>query len=268
MKIAVTGSKGRLGSFLVEKYGYCPLLCDVTKPQEVIDTVSKVNPDVIVNCAALTDVDACELEKDKATRVNYEGVKNLRKSFKGRMIQISTDFVFDGKKGNFNEHSKPNPLNHYGFTKLAAEIYLEIMWQDFPADVIIRTSFLYGNKKFPDLVSRTYEKVLQNAQIRASSKSIISPTHVEHLGEAIQYIIDAEKTFQIVHVACKNPVSRLEFARKVSSYYGGDPNKVVEDNSWNPVAKRPLNNGLNTDRATKLGIPIYNFEENLNLNEY
>jgi len=124
-KIAVTGWDGRLGRALV-KAGCVPLECDITDPFQVKQAVKKVKPDIIINCAALTQVDEAENDYEHFLDVNSFAVRNLLDT-KLQVVQISTDYVFDGHRGPYNEHSQvcdevdgvvTEPVNAYGWSKI------------------------------------------------------------------------------------------------------------------------------------------------------
>ena len=103
-RIAVTGYKGRLGNELINQ-GCIPLDCDITRPITIKKAIGQVCPDVIIHCAAKTDVDGCEQHKDIAFKVNAEGTNNLRECFPGgKIIYISTDYIFDGTAGVYKEN--------------------------------------------------------------------------------------------------------------------------------------------------------------------
>ena len=108
------------------------------------DLVSAISPDVIINLAALTNVDLCESNPRLAHAINFQGVKNLVNTFKGSIIHISTDYVFDGKLGQYKENDIPNPINVYGFTKLEAE---KLLFKKSKKSLIIRTNVLYDYQK-------------------------------------------------------------------------------------------------------------------------
>ena len=121
MKISVTGHKGQIGSELI-KLGYEPLECDITDLDTVNEEIHRVKPDIIIHCAAMTGVEQCEADKEKAFAVNVRGVSNMLYDFYGTFIYLSTVHVFNGQKyWNYSERHQPDPVNTYGFTKWAGE---------------------------------------------------------------------------------------------------------------------------------------------------
>ena len=102
--------------------------------------VSAISPDIIINLAALTNVDLCESNPDLAHAINFQGVKNLVNVFKGPIIHLSTDYVFDGKLGQYKENDITNPINVYGVTKFKAE---KILLEKSKESLVIRTNVLY-----------------------------------------------------------------------------------------------------------------------------
>jgi dTDP-4-dehydrorhamnose reductase len=120
------------------------LALDITSRKDVRRVVAQCEPEVIVNCAAMTNVDACERERETAWKINVDGVEHLVESaqrYRSKIVHISSDYVFDGTRGPYTENDRPEPINYYGKTKLASENLLrtaELPW------VIIRTMVLYG----------------------------------------------------------------------------------------------------------------------------
>ena len=118
--------------------------CDITKRENIKDIVLDFYPDYIINAAAFTNVDLCETEREKAWKINVKGVEYLAEASRvidAHLIQISTDYVFDGTKGPYDERAKPNPLGYYGQNKLASENVLKISGAYY---TILRTNVLYG----------------------------------------------------------------------------------------------------------------------------
>lgn len=116
-RIAVTGRLGRLGSELVRR-GCMPIQANILDWQALRKELDDLNPDVVINCAAYTDVDGCENAPRKAAEVNTYGVYILAQAFTGKLIHISTDYIFDGRNGPYTEQDTPNPISIYGWSKL------------------------------------------------------------------------------------------------------------------------------------------------------
>jgi len=141
MKLLITGASGLYGSKLAEMATYAnhkvfsvhnqhpaifgtPIQLEITDKAKVETTIANVMPDVIVHAATLTDVDKCELNRELAWKINVEGTLNIVQAAKlndAFLLYISTDYVFDGEKGNYTETDLPSPINFYGYTKLKAE---------------------------------------------------------------------------------------------------------------------------------------------------
>jgi dTDP-4-dehydrorhamnose reductase len=154
MKILICGSNGQLGSDCVqvlqqvhEVFALSSKDLDITSSSDVDKVIRDFVPDIILNCAAYTNVDACETERELAWKVNVEGPKNLASGvtkYGGLLIHISSDYVFDGWKKQpelYVEDDKPNPLSYYGTTKLEGEV---AVMQATDQYIILRTAWLYG----------------------------------------------------------------------------------------------------------------------------
>ncbi|MEC9474445.1 MAG: SDR family oxidoreductase, partial [Candidatus Neomarinimicrobiota bacterium] len=155
--ILVTGSYGQLGvvcTKYLKKYFNIygtgrsakdeMYQLDISNKQSVEKALARFQPDIILNLAAMTDVDGCENEPKMAEKYNADGIKNLCDDFDGHIIQISTDYVFDGEKGPYTEKDPTNPISVYGRTKLMAEEFLINNNLNY---TIIRTNVLYGYDK-------------------------------------------------------------------------------------------------------------------------
>ncbi len=265
MKIAVTGATGRLGEVLVS-FGCEPLYCNVTSIISIQNAISYLNlgkDDVIIHCAAVTDVDGCEIEMRKlSTMVNVYGTQKLRELFDGRIIYLSTDYIFDGKRGNYTEKDDPNPINHYGETKLWGEDV--IREYNFPHDTIVRTTLLYGGRK-PDFVSKVLAKLKLGNEFTVPSYLYGSPTNVFHLAEALMYLSKNRfrKRVKVINIAGSDILSRYEFACKVAEFWGFDKSLIKPTTEREGLANRPPRAGLDVSLAKSLGIPIYNLNEGL-----
>lgn len=282
--IGVTGPDGRLGSQLIY-FGCTPLNCDITTATETdvdarrgyskygppIDvTVKEIDPDIIINCAAYTNVDGAESNYVKARSVNTWGLVNLMKVYKKPIIHISTDYVFSGKKGPYREEvvaGRGNPVNDYGWSKFGAEaavsgIGLNSVW-------VVRTTGLYGGVSGKsDFVSQVLEKINKRETFFATSELKGNQSYVPHVAEALMEMatnhILLQKNFpKVVHIASEEVVSRFEFAKMIAKEWGSLIVPCKNDSVPGWIAKRPINGGLIVRKAKECGLPIYSIEDGL-----
>ncbi|MCG2868419.1 MAG: NAD(P)-dependent oxidoreductase [Candidatus Nanopusillus sp.] len=270
MKILIFGASGQLGLELSKilqgdlikvynsneiKDGY---KLDLTNFSMVEDFILKKKPDIIINTAAITDVDKCETEKDIAYKVNAEAVKHIVRAarvIEAYFIQISTDYVFDGQKGLYKEEDLPNPINYYGLTKLLGDTYA-LSYDD---SLVIRTSGIFRNKGFPIYV---YKTLKENKEVNAF-KGYYSPISARKLAEAINEIIQYRKT-GIINIAGER-ISRYELALKIKEKFNLDGIVKEVDNIKSWIAKRPFDSSLDISKAKKLlSVDFYSLDENLN----
>jgi dTDP-4-dehydrorhamnose reductase len=262
MKIAVTGHRGRLGSELVRR-GCIPIKANITDERILAAEIKSIDPDVVINCAAYTDVSDCETHDGyiKALDVNYYGVKNIRRSFPKLLVHISTDYIFDGKKGPYSENSKPTTaVNAYGLTKQGAEVYLQSM--PFPFS-IVRTTCLYDNYVREDFVSSALKQLEIGWDYKATTKLSGNPTYVPHLSEGIMKLIELPKIPEIIHIAGAESMTRYEFALMIAGVFGYNKEQIIPTNKLFGAGNRPAKGGLKTRLAEKLGLPIYSALEGL-----
>ena len=140
-KILVTGSRGNLGRLLCEHNGVSGIdrdTLDITDEVAVVRYFKRERFDIIIHCAAFTDVSGAEKNRDACYTVNVIGTENLVKHFKGKkFVYISTDYIFDGARGSYRENDTPNPVNYYALTKLLGEMVI----RQYQRTLIVRTSF-------------------------------------------------------------------------------------------------------------------------------
>jgi len=268
MEISVTGYKGRLGSELV-KAGCTPIVVDITNRGSIIAVIDDVQPDVIINCAALTDVDACEGDEyyKKAVAVNTFGVNKLRDEFDGLLIHMSTDYIFNGKRGPYSEkYYKYDPVNDYGLTKIAGESVLQTHWKS--NTIIVRTTGLYGGSSGKhDFFQLVKQHLAEGQELGVTKMLKGNQTYVPHLVEALIHLANMEQAFfhpKIINIASRDIKSRYEFALMIASVFGWDKKLLTPANNipnWD--AKRPTRGGLKTGFAEKLGLSIYTIAEGL-----
>lgn len=280
-RVLVTGANGLLGQKLALLFGeqskyellltshhpsfflnHQPLLdytqLDITSKSDVKSLVTSFRADVIINAAAMTNVDACEAQRELAWKINVHGVENLvdvARNLGAKLIHISTDYVFDGLQGPYAEDDRPNPINYYGKTKLASEN--AIRTGDAPY-AIVRTIVLYGCGKNvkQNFALWVIENLKNRKPIRVATDQISNPTYVDDLAFCILRIVE-EESEGIYHLSGSERLSRFEFAQRVSKVFGSDAGLIepVKTEDLRQPARRPLNTGFITLKVeTELGI--------------
>jgi len=259
--IAVTGYEGRLGSEFI-KLGCVPLECNLFFGKQIKEAIEAVNPDVIIHCGAVTDVDGCEdYFFQDAMKVNIRGTQFVRNFFDGQVIHMSTDYIFDGRNGPYSEEDKPCPISHYGWTKNASEEVIREF--NFPRDIIVRTTILYGGNK-PDFVTKILDQLKEGKEVTVTTSLIGNPTYVPHLAEAIMKLIEFQKPPRIVNISGTDCISRYKFATMIAETFGYPEEQLVATGKhMNEMAKRPPKAGLKLHLARALGLPLYSAEEGL-----
>ena len=225
-KIWITGAEGHIGTALLDllegvEYQLLPTdieEVDITKIDEVTQFVHVNRPDVVINCAGLTDVQECENNVDEAYRVNAIGVRNVAlaaNEVNAKVIQISTDDVFDKEsRVPYNEFDNVQPRTIYGKSKEAGEKILTQLLNRF---VIIRSSWIYGIGR--DFVDEVRRNVGQGKTMEVPNNQYAAPTSAKELAKVIRYFIDNEE-YGLYHVVCPGSCSRYEFARTILEYSG------------------------------------------------
>ena len=225
-KIWITGAEGHIGTALLDllegvEYQLLPTdieEVDITNIDEVTQFVHVNRPDVVINCAGLTDVQECENNVDEAYRVNAIGVRNVAlaaNEVNAKVIQISTDDVFDKEsRVPYNEFDNVHPRTIYGKSKEAGEKILTQLLNRF---VIIRSSWIYGIGR--DFVDEVLRNVGQGKTMEVPNNQYAAPTSAKELAKVIRYFIDNEE-YGLYHVVCPGSCSRYEFARTILEYSG------------------------------------------------
>jgi len=236
---------------------------DITKEPEKL--ILDYKPDIIVHAAAIGNVDYCEENKELCYNVN---VVSLRKLFseayrKGtKIIYISTDYVFDGKKGLYKETDVPNPINYYGLTKFIGE---EIAYSK--GGTVMRIAAVYGTgygrTNFGKFI---VDKLSKNEKIDAAYDQYISPTLNTQIGEAALKLV--EKNYDgLIHITGPR-LSRYEFALKVCEKFGFSSSLVnpVSINSFNFKSSRPKDSSLDNSLGKKItGIDLSDIDKSLEI---
>jgi len=216
---------------------------DIRKWDKVIEVINKNKPDVVINCAAYTDVDKCEEERELAYKINVEGARNLAQvcaRFDCKIVHISSDYVFDGKKSipqPYFEDDEPNPLSFYGKTKADSEKAVIDNIEDY---IIIRTGWLYG-RRGSNFVKWVIKKAISGEKIPVLKDQYGSPTWTYKV--ALQILVLLEKKMTgIFHATSEGYCTRVEWAKFILDHLGLSAElEPISIKDWNPPAKRPVN---------------------------
>jgi len=256
--IAVTGPRGRLGSELVRR-GCLPIEADVTGFRALAHAIAAAAPDVIIHCAACTDVDACERHVALAAQVNAEGTQLLGLAFRGPIVYISTDYVFDGQAGPYAEDATPNPIGVYGWSKLGGEIAVRNRHE--ARDLVVRTTILF-DRHSSNFVTRVLARLRAGETVQLPVDLVGSPTYVPYLAIGIMAAIE-RGVAGVVNLAGSRVMSRYELGLAIAERWGFDRALVQPLGEAYPQkrppalpAPRPPLAGLTVDKALLLGLPI------------
>ena len=251
MKVLITGAAGMLGTdlrkalelehdlVLTDVTGDVKLL-DITDTEQVLAEVNDAQPDLVIHCAAYTDVDGCERDPDKAYRVNALGTWNVAAAglvCDAAVLYVSTDFVFDGEKAEpYTEYDVTHPINHYGASKLAGESHVRALC---PAHYIVRSAWLYGEhgKNFPLTILNAAKS---RKELKVVADQIGSPTFTADLAAAIRDLISSP-LYGTYHVTNKGSCSWYDLAAKALKYAGIKDVTVqpIKAEEWPTPTRRP-----------------------------
>lgn len=248
MKIAVTGAKGMLGTDFCAYLKYNNIIpiewdlpeMDITDVNQTIKDITRAKPNIICHFAAYTNVDGAETNKSQAYAVNTLGtwaVAIAVKEIKAKLLYMSTDYVFDGKKENgYLESDTPNPINYYGQTKFLGE---KLIKEHLKKYFIVRTSWLFG-KHGKNFVSTILNMAKEKEYLEVVSDQIGSPTYTRDLCEPLYKLINTEH-YGIYHLTNAGICSWYKFACAIIKEAGLN-NQVlpVTSDKINRPAKRPL----------------------------
>ena len=267
MKILILGSTGMLGSeckrvLSQEHEVIAPNKneLDIISWDGVIEKLQEVSPDVVLNCAGFTDVDACEKEDFAVRKINVEGPRNLAQCsarVQCKLIHISTDYVFDGQKmmpQPYFEDDTPSPLSAYGKSKMESEIAVR---ENSPNYIIIRTGWLYGvnGKNFvKSIVTQGLKK--KSKALRVANDQFGSPTWTYRLALQIKELLE-KGGVGTYHTTAEGYCSRFEYAKYILKELG--INASIEPCSikdFKKSAKRPTNCLLENRLLKKEGISV------------
>ncbi len=269
-KVVIFGSNGLLGQSLVKRFSKHfdiiaaskKVTCsasevlnyhqiDLADRSQTTNFLIVEKPDIIINAAAYTDVDGCESEKEACWNTNVRGVENIieaAESFKPILVQISTDYVFDGYKGWYTELEKPDPKGNYARSKYAAENIVSSSPLEY---IIARTQVLYGlgNKINLNFVTWVVHRLSNNKKIRVVFDQIGNPTYTEDLSESIYRLLD-KKEYGLFHIAGSEVINRYEFALKIAEVFELDSALIekISTSELKQSSPRPLNSSFVIDK--------------------
>ncbi len=291
MKLLITGANGLLGQKLIKfyendpsveiiatgkgvnrnrpgSYKYFPM--DVTSQEEVNSMVGMSMPDVVINTAAMTDVDKCEMEKEQCWDLNVKAVEHLIKACESsgsKLIHLSTDFIFDGENGPYEEDDWPNPQSHYAESKLASEKLFEktyIKW------AIVRTMLVYGvaqDMNRSNIILWAKKNLEEGQSIKVVNDQWRTPTLAEDLAKGCALIIE-KNAEGIFHISGKDTLTPHEMAMQTAIFFKLNPTLIeeVDGSIFSQPAKRPQRTGFILDKAREeLGYEPVSFKEGLTL---
>ena len=274
MKILVTGAGGLVGRALVEHCvanGDEVVSCDrasldISDRNRVDELVGKARPDVVINCAAWTDVDGCEGDVVRSDAANALGPENLARACRNAdalLITISTDYVFDGaKEGFYTQRDNPNPLSVYAKSKLAGERRSQL---EHARTIVVRTGFIFGvgGKNF---LSTVVDRVRRGEQPMAIGDAWGTPTYANDLASRLRELasLDLPGVFHVV--SSGEGTSYATFAQEALKIAGFDESvvEVVSFDSLTRPAPRPRNSRLRCLLSEPLGLtPLPSWQDGL-----
>jgi dTDP-4-dehydrorhamnose reductase len=270
--VLITGSNGLLGQALIRRFSpVARLLCcdlqtgnylgkvypldyfkaDITNRNELEPILASAKPDIIINTAAYTDVDRSEIEKDLCWARNVRILEVLIDSchnFSPVLIQISTDYVFDGKEAPYRESDPLKPLGYYGHTKYMAERIIRASKLEY---IIARSMILYGSgvQVRPNFALWVIQQLKAGKPIQVVTDQIGNPTFVDDLAEALSRLIETEE-FGLFHIAGQEVCSRYDFACKIAAIFKLDRSLIqpVTTSVLQQKAPRPMNSAFTLDK--------------------
>jgi dTDP-4-dehydrorhamnose reductase len=290
MKVLITGSNGLLGQKLIERYqategvqliatargadrfpnpvGYSYESLDITNRQEVQQIIAKHLPEVVINTAAMTNVDACESDKEGCDLLNVTAVEYLVEACNAHqvhLVHLSTDFIFNGTHGPVTEEEKPDPLSYYGHSKWKAE---QVVINQCKSWAIARTVLVYGivsDMSRSNIVLWAKGALESGKSINVVSDQFRTPTLAEDLAQGCA-LIAAKKANGIFNISGKDFMSVFDLVYKVATFWNLDKSllNISTSEGIKQPAKRPPITGFILDKAVKeLGYAPHTFEQGL-----
>jgi dTDP-4-dehydrorhamnose reductase len=219
----------------------------------VYQIFSKEQPRIVVHAGAMTQLDECETQRELCENINVKATAMIAlyaEEFSQHLVYISTDFVFDGQKGNYNEDDVCNPISWYGFTKVQAEGIVESSYIPY---AIVRTCLVYGNVlqgTRKNIVTWVKESLEKGLPIKVVNDQWRTPTYVEDLAKGVLLIIQQQAT-GIYHISGKDLLTPYDIAIQVARYFNLNEALIekVDASVFTQPAKRPSKTGFNITKA-------------------
>ena len=281
MRVLVIGASGFIGSYLVKRFsvshdvmGTCLskpwkglVHMDMCDEASIAAVFSRFKPETVIIAAAVPNVDFCEQNNDVSYRVNVAGVRNVadacRKSG-SKIVFFSTDYIFDGKSGPYDENAAPTPINYYGLNKLEGEGIV----REVEKHLIVRTTIVYGWEQVSKNFADKFIKSLRAGQpFKVPTDQFGNPTYVENLTKAVQEMVEKDRQ-GIYNVSGSEYCNRYDFALRIAEIFNLDKKLVigVTTAELNQPAKRPLRAGFKVEKFRReLSTKLLNIDEGLRL---
>lgn len=291
MKILITGANGLLGQKLARLLAEDPEIeliatarkplgytlqngvfakMDVENKEDIVSVFFEHKPEVIIHTAAMTQVDDCEVQREKCWSANVTAVELLAEAcqwYNTQLIYVSTDFIFDGSHGPLDENEKPSPVNYYGESKLAAEKIVQASSLNWS---ILRTVLVFGvtpDMSRSNIVLWVKNNLEQGKAIKVVNDQWRTPTLAEDLAMGC-YLAAKKGATGIFNISGKDFMSPYDIAIKTAEFFKLDKSliTVTDSNTFKQTARRPLTTGFIIDKARKeLGYEPRSFEEGLKI---
>ena len=267
MKILIVGSGGRLGAALVREYqgkfdvtSFNHEQLDLANQNQTRDNLSPLEFDVLVNCAAMTNVDLCEQEIEQAFAINAEGPQLLARICRdkhAKMIHFSTDYVFDGEKREpYVETDAAKPISVYGESKRTGE---KLVLQTQDRHLVLRVSWVFGPDR-PSFIDAMIKRAREEEHIDAVADKFSTPTFTHDIAEMVSRFFDVDVPGGILHFANNGECSWQEYAQHALDCCRASgislkaktvgPAKIADMKNW--IARRPVYSVLSTAKYAKL----------------